>query len=146
MSELAIRELGTRVTKRKKPSNVSLKGWWDSQKFGKKWHERNSHVGQMCIESLEVEYVPFHFDFFVEESKEFITRLHRIGFEQLNTYPTSDKYSFITMYYNSKHNVAIGLYKPTLKNAIYKASQIVKEAQVTGETAEAVFVACVNNM
>ena len=127
----------------KKNASSSLKSWWESQKFNKVWYERNLENGEVFINTLEVEYLEFEQDYFVEHNKDVAEKLKRLGFLQVDN--IKNKYEFVTYVYSNKYNISIALYKPEMKSVIHKAKSVVESAQISGETALEVFKAVVKN-
>lgn len=125
-----------------KPKSSGIMSWWNKQKFDKIWLDRNIDYGEVLIDSLEYEVMEFNQDYFIEDNKEVSAKLKRIGFEPIDI---NTKYDFVTFVYNKKHNVAIGLYKPSLKDVMKKAKDVVSSSNIDGETARIVFTEIVNS-
>lgn len=123
---------------------VGLQGRVDRYKLAKAWAFRNYHHGDVFVESLEVENLTFQESIFIEESKELSAKLLRLGFEPLIKIPTKDYFNeFSYVLYHSVHNIAINLYKPKFKSALYIADDIVTTASINGPSALAVFVSSI---
>lgn len=117
----------------------------DEYKLTKAWHNRNVEHGEVMMESLEVEYHLFHQNIFIEDTKEINEKLTRIGFTSLYGFPDEKLFeSFSRIMYNSKYNIAISLFKPENKEAIYTAKKIVDKSIVDSNTAMAVFLASIS--
>lgn len=113
----------------------------EQYKLSKAWLDRNLDNGEVFMDSLEVDYLEFEQDYLVQSTKQFVDRLQRIGFELI---VPKKGYSFLSYYFNKKHQVCIAVYDPLYKDVIYKAEQVIKDSHIGGETAEAVFVSIVN--
>lgn len=138
-----VKSAAPKVKIEKKKTGSFLTSWWNSRKFDRAWFERNLDNGEVFINTLEVEFMEFEQDYFVQYSKEVSDKLKRLGFEQVDT--IKDKYEFVTYVYSSKYNISIALYKPEMKTVIYKAKQVVEDALIGGDTASAVFKAVVKS-
>lgn len=132
-----VKPVGKKGSTKKQFSLNFIEKW----KFDRIWFDRNYDKGDVVIDSLEVDYIEFEQDYLVQESKDLIAKLKRIGFEQI---VPKNGFDFVSYYYNKKHNVSIALYEAELKDVIYKAEKVVKDSQISGDTANAVFVATVN--
>ena len=138
-SEISSRYVDVQVIKPKKPS--FFKRYFDRLRFERAWDERNIESGTVFMDSLEIDYLEFEQDYFVAEDKDVIAKLKRIGFKVTESPDT--KYDFITYYYNDKHNISIGIFKPVLRDVIYKADRVIHDSKIEGETARAVFISVV---
>ena len=123
---------------------IGLKQKIANYKLAKAWEFRNMEHGEVFLTSLEVEHLVFLDDIFIEDSKEMSARLARLGFEDLTGFPDEENYNeFSRVMYHRKHNIAVNLYKPSYKTAIYTADRIIEESEITGLTATAVFISTI---
>jgi len=124
--------------------SFGLRNKMDKWKLARAWHDRNVDNGEIAVESLEVEFIVFQQNIFIEETKDIISKLKRIGFEPLSGFPDEELFeSFASIYYNKKHNVSFSLYKSENKQAIKTANHILVESKTDGEVALSVFLASV---
>ena len=143
-ADVSSRYSDVKPEKRVKKSNpFSIKSWWEGQKFEKVWEERNLENGDVFINSIEVDFLEFDQDYFVQHSKELMEKLSRLNFDKVDS--IRDKYEFVDYMYSKKYNISVAVYKPELKSVIYKAKQVTEDAQIGGETAIEVFKAVVKN-
>lgn len=146
MSAVAIDVIPVRTRKKQKSifEMLNIKGQIESYKFNKVWADRNLYNGELIIDSLEVDPIVMDQYMFIEESKQLIDKLQRIGFEVLDTYPTKELFGeFSTMMYNSKYNVAISVYKSTMKNVLETAHDIAEDTEFSLDYKLVVFVSSV---
>ena len=74
-AEVSSRYSDVKPEKRVKKSNpFSIKSWWEGQKFEKVWDERNLENGDVFINSIEVDFLEFDQDYFVQHSKELMEK------------------------------------------------------------------------
>ena len=143
-ADVSSRYSDVKPEKRVKKSNpFSIKSWWEGQKFEKVWEERNLENGDVFINSIEVDFLEFDQDYFVQYSKELMEKLSRLNFDKVDS--IKDKYEFVDYMYSKKYNISVAVYKPELKAVIYKAKQVTEDAQIGGETAIEVFKATVKS-
>lgn len=132
---------------RTKPSPFSFAKITEKWKFNKAWSERNYDNSDVFLDSLELVSMQFQQYIFVEESKELLSKLNRIGFTKLDNYPDKKLFDkFCYLLYNEKHNVALSVYKADMKRAIELAGEIAQKSEITGETELAVFLAAVRSL
>lgn len=123
--------------------NINKK--FENYKLARYWAERNFNNGEILVESLEVEYIYFQQNVFIEESKDLLAKLKRIGFESLVGFPDEKLFENIaSIQYNKKHNVSLSLYKPENGDAIRTAYKIAEDSNTEGMTELSVFLAAVN--
>ena len=121
---------------------LNFKEHASNHKLARLWNYRNCDHGTVFANSLEIDYIIFQQNLFIENTKEISDKLTRIGFVVQEDYPNKHYYeSFSTVMYHPAHNIAVSLYHPKHKEAIQVASKIVKTANISNETALAVFVA-----
>ena len=133
--EISNRYSDVKPVKKSKP--FSIKAWWNNQKFDKIWEERNLENGDVFINSIEVDFLEFDQDYFVQHSKELLEKLTRLNFQKVDK--VKDKYDFVDYMYSDKYNIAVAIYKPEMKNVIHKAKDVVEQSKIYGETSIEVF-------
>lgn len=140
-----MKTIETRILKEKTPPFVAkIQEWRKRQQLIRAWADRNIEHGDVLMESLELKYIPFNQNIFVEETKELSEKLSRIGFEPLYGFPDEKLFEgFSRIMYNKKHNISISLYQPEHKKAINTAIEIAKQSAVDGEFALTVFLKAV---
>lgn len=149
MSATDVMEQSTKRKIDRKPSKsfletIGLSGVLSSNKLGKDWNFRNSDHGEIFVTTMELECVVFQQNIFTEESKELIAKLERIGFSELPTFPNDVLFNkFTKTYYDAKHNIAISLYKPSIKTAMLSAQSIVEKANIDSYAGMAVFLSTI---
>ena len=117
----------------------------ENYKLSRAWADRNLDNGEILVESLEIEYIYFQQHIFIEETKELLSKLSRIGFESLVGFPDEKLFDkFASIMYNKKHNVSLSLYKPEHGDAIKTAYAIAEDSKTEGLTELAVFLSAVN--
>jgi hypothetical protein len=118
----------TRTKQKSLFASFNIKAKVDAWKFSKVWADRNIDNGDLIIDSLEIEPIVLDQFMFIEESKQLVDKLERIGFEKLDTYPNVKSFdnTFYVMY-NKKYNVAISLYDSKMKKIVQLAEEIAKE-------------------
>lgn len=135
MSVVVERNTRTKTVPRKSlidmVNTLNIKKRLEDHKFAKTWNYRNINCGEAIAESLEVEFVQFQQNIFIEESKELVAKLIRLGYDSILQYPDRRRFdSFSYVMYNEVYNVAFNLYKPASKNAIKTADKIVSETNL----------------
>ena len=124
--------------------SFNIKHKIDNHKLARAWYERNLDHAEVFANSLELEYIIFQQNLFIEDSKELSAKLSRIGFVEQNGFPDEELFKdFVRVMYNKKYNIAISLFQPTHKDAIYTSYKIVEKSIVDGQTGLAVFLASV---
>lgn len=109
---------------------LNIKSKVDDWKFTKVWADRNMDNGDLIIDTLEINPTVIDQYMFVEEDKQLLSKLERIGFKELTKYPNHAQFdSFSYVMYNDKYNVAISVYDPKMKNVIKTAEEIAKETE-----------------
>lgn len=127
------------------PFMSKINEWRQRQRLVRAWAERNLNHGEILMESLELEFIPFNQNIFVQDSKELSEKLSRIGFEHLEGFPDEKLFErFSRIMYNKKHNVAISLFQPEHKQPINTAIKIAKESAAENDFALIVFLKAVN--
>lgn len=117
----------------------------EQSKFEKLWSYRNYEHGEVFTNTLELDFVHFDDNIFVEDSVELRNKLNKIGFEILNSYPGDRNFKdFSVMFYNKKHNLAISLYPSKYQTAIQIAQDVVKNSKIDGDTSVLVFTSTIN--
>ncbi len=126
--------------------NLNIKKMVNSHKFTKIWLDRNYYYADVFSTSLELDKLAFQQYLFVEDTKELHTKLERIGFvEHLGGYPDEAYFKeFSRMMYNEQFNIALSLYKPQHKKALYIANDIVSKSATSGQTGLSVFLSTVD--
>lgn len=132
---------------RKSTQNAFIKkinDWRSRQRLISAWANRNIEHGDVMMESLELKYISFSQNIFVEDSKELSDKLSRIGFEPLVGFPDEKLFeSFSRIMYNKKHNISISLYQPEHSRAINTAIEIAKQSAAESDYALTVFLKAV---
>lgn len=141
-------EMRQKYPRRLSQTNAFMKKiqeWRIRQQLLNAWAERNLNHGEVLMESLELDFIPFNQNIFVKDSKELSEKLSRIGFEHLEGFPDEKLFErFSRIMYNKKHNVAISLYQPEHDRPIQTAIKIAKESTSENEFALTVFLKAVN--
>ena len=123
---------------------LNIKGKYENHKLAKVWAWRNYDHGEVFANSLEVDHINFDQNIFIEETPDLCAKLSRIGFVEQVGFPDEELFkSFSRVMYHRKHNIAVNLYKPSYKTAIYTADRIIEESEITGLTATAVFISTI---
>jgi hypothetical protein len=118
--------------------------WRSRQRLINAWANRNLEHGEVMMESLELKYIPFSQNIFVEDTKELSQKLSRIGFEPLVGFPDEKLFEgFSRIMYNKKHNISISLYQPEHSRAINTAIEIATQSAADAELALTVFLKAV---
>lgn len=113
-------------------------------KLARAWANRNIEHGEVFANTLELDFIIFQQNLFVEDSAELSSKLSRIGFAEQVGFPDEELFnSFSRVMYNKKHNIAVSLYPSKNKDAISTAYKIVENSIVDGHTGLAVFLASV---
>ena len=122
------------VRKREKPKSIfevlNLKAKVDNYKFNKVWADRNLDNGELIVDALEIDPIILDQYMFIQEDKQLLVKLERIGFTKLDKYNDSklfDKFCYVM--YNDKYNVAISLYNSAIKDVITTAEKIAKDTE-----------------
>lgn len=124
---------------------LNFKQTADKHKLARKWNYRNTDHGEIFATSLEVDYIAFQQNLFIQDSKEISAKLTRIGFVNQDEYPGKQFFeTFTRVMYHPKHNIAVSLYQPRHKEAITMASQIASKSVADPQTAIVVFLAAVD--
>jgi hypothetical protein len=150
INDVIIERTNTRKKQAQKPKGsflnmLNLGEKLDNHKLARAWGDRNHEHGDVFATSLEVDYIIFQQNLFIEETKELTAKLSRIGFEEQIDYPDEELFSkFVRVMYNRKHNIAVMLYQPKNKHAIHTAHKIVEKSIIDGQTGLAVFLAAVD--
>ena len=101
---------------------TSIKNYFLKHKMSKQWGYRNLSHGDIFIETLEVESIVFQQNLFVESTKTLTDKLSRLGFVEQTVFPDYERYqSFCITYYNERHNLAVSLFSPKMKEYINTA-------------------------
>ena len=93
-----VKSVAPKVKIEKKKTGSFLTSCWNSRKFDRAWYDRNIENGEVFINTLEVEFMEFEQDYFVQYSKEVSDKLKTLGFEQVEQ--IKDKYEFVTYVYS----------------------------------------------
>lgn len=126
-------------------NKMNVKQMVDNHKFTKVWLDRNVHYADVFTASLELDKLIFQQYVFVEDTKELSAKLERIGFVEQIGYPDEIHFkSFSRMMYNKEYNIALSLYKPQYKKAIFIANEIVDKAEVNGQHGISVFLSAID--
>jgi ATP sulfurylase len=116
-----------------------------NHKFARLWNYRNYDHGEIFASSLEVEYIIFQQNMFIQDSKEITSKLARLGYKELYEYPDKKQFeTFTRVMYHEKHNIAVSLYQPQHKEAIHLAHKIVKKTALDHDAALIVFLSSVS--
>lgn len=104
---------------------TSIKNYFTKHKMAKAWEYRNITSGDIFIETLEVESIVFQQNLFLETTKALSDKLDRLGFVEQTVFPDYERYaSFCTTLYHERHNLAVSLFSPKVKEHIQTAQLI----------------------
>jgi hypothetical protein len=123
---------------------LNLKQRVDNHKLARVWAYRNHDHAEVFANSLELDYIIFQQELFLEDTKELSAKLTRIGFIELTGYPDEELFQgFSRVMYNKKYNIAISLFDPKHKYAIQTANKIVEKSFMDGRSGMAIFLATI---
>jgi hypothetical protein len=122
---------------------LGVKKQIDKHKFSRVWAERNIDNGDIIVDTLEIEPIIIDQYLFVEESKDLLNKLKRMGFVEVTEYPKQDMFKFCYALHNKKYNVALSVYPPKMKTVMKLAEEITKDTQFGREDNLTVFLSSV---
>lgn len=123
---------------------LNLKQRVNNHKLARVWAYRNHDHAEVFANSLELDYIIFQQELFLEDTKDLSAKLTRIGFTELTGYPDEELFKgFTRVMYNKKYNIAISLYDPKHKHAIKTANKIVEKSFMDGRSGMAIFLATI---
>lgn len=138
----------TRQVKKSTPSfleKLNIKGKLEKRKLVNLWEWRNHDHGELFATSLEVDYIVFDQNIFIEETEEIVSKLRRLNFVVQENFPDEKLFKdFSYVMYDQKHNLAITLYNPIFKTEIKTAYDIMIKSKFNGSSGRAVFLASLN--
>ena len=106
--------------------------WWKKQSdikhFRQMWEKRNIRCSEVFVDSLEMPYLIFHQEIFLEDSPELSNKLERLGFKEIEEHFKDEVrpsiVDFCTLLLQPTYNIVLHLYPPQYEVKLAKAISI----------------------